>query len=86
MKDWLHLQESQCLAQLAVSESGFLFDPRSGQSFTLNPTALEALKLCRSGTSFEAAIAQLQEQYLSSSETISLGLESFARQIGRFLL
>jgi len=32
------------LAQLALSESGFVFDPMSGATFTANDTALEILR------------------------------------------
>lgn len=31
--------------RLALSESGFVFDPVSGQSYTVNETGLELLKL-----------------------------------------
>ena len=34
---------------LAVSETGFVFDPRTGHSYSLNPTGLAALAALRDG-------------------------------------
>ena len=32
---------------LAISETGFVFDPSTGDSYTLNPTALEIIQLLK---------------------------------------
>ncbi|MBI5540256.1 MAG: PqqD family protein [Bacteroidia bacterium] len=35
--------------KIAVSETGFIFDPTTGDSFSLNPTAAEILNLLKDG-------------------------------------
>jgi len=39
--------------KIAVSETGFIFDPTSGDSFSLNPVAAEILTLMKEGKSEE---------------------------------
>jgi len=34
---------------IAISESGFVFDPSSGESFSLNPTGLEIISFMNEG-------------------------------------
>ena len=34
---------------IAISESGFVFDPTSGESFSLNPIAIEILNMLKEG-------------------------------------
>ena len=34
---------------IAISESGFVFDPTSGESFSLNPIAIEILNMLQEG-------------------------------------
>lgn len=34
---------------IAISETGFVFDPSTGDSFTLNPMGLEILEMIRAG-------------------------------------
>lgn len=43
---------------IAVSETGFVFDPSSGDSFTLNNVGMEVLEMIRSGkTQSETSMA-----------------------------
>jgi len=51
----------QRLKDLAVSESGFLFDPYTGLTFSLNPTGRFILERLREGLA-EPAIRQALEQ------------------------
>jgi PqqD family protein of HPr-rel-A system len=50
----------QRLKDLAVSESGFLFDPYTGLTFSLNPTGRFILERLRDGLS-EPAVRQALE-------------------------
>ncbi|ODT76534.1 hypothetical protein ABS71_03305 [bacterium SCN 62-11] len=79
------LRRSDVLRQLAVSDSGFLFDPRSGQSYSLNPTALEALEMMRLGFSLRQTAEELAKAYATTPEQAEGGLESFVQQLGRYL-
>lgn len=79
------LRHSDVLRQLALSDSGFLFDPRSGQSYSLNPTAVEALEMMRLGLSLQRVAQELSKNYTTNPEQAGSCLESFVHQLGRCL-
>jgi len=79
------LMQGDVLRQLAVSDSGFLFDPRSGQSYTLNPSGLEALEMLRLGLTPVQVAQELSRRYEVNPEQAETCLESFIRQLGRYL-
>lgn len=51
------------LDQLAVSPSGFIFDPGSGATFTANPTAQLLLEGVRDGRGLAELTATLTERF-----------------------
>jgi len=73
------------LTKLAISASGFVFDPQTGQSFTLNETALAALDVLKSGASLQSAAQTLSERYDVPFEVAETSLCSFVIQLGRYL-
>lgn len=79
------LHREGLLRQLALSNTGFVFDPRSGQSFTVNPTGLEALELLRGGLSIGQTAAALSKSYDTLPDLAETALESFIQQLGRYL-
>jgi hypothetical protein len=50
-------------SNLAISESGFLFDAGTGESFSLNPTGYAILELLRKGQSDAEVKAWVLERY-----------------------
>lgn len=73
------------LAELQMSASGFAFDPRSGQSFALNPTGLAALECLSRGCSVEETAQHLAEHYPVSVAAAAEATSAFLRQLGRYL-
>jgi len=51
------------LRDLALSDTGFVFDPYSGHTFTVNASGLSILRALKQGASVEAAIAQVQDEF-----------------------
>ena len=51
------------LRELAISETGFLFDPVTGHTYTLNRTGAELLKLLRDGTAAKDLPARLADRF-----------------------
>jgi hypothetical protein len=51
------------LKDLAISESGFLFDPYSGATFTLNNTGKFILQLLQEGKGIEDIESALRERF-----------------------
>jgi len=48
---------------IAISESGFVFDPSTGESFSLNQVGREILELLRRNVPLENIRITLQEKY-----------------------
>jgi len=53
----------QRLRDLAVSETGFVFDPYSGQTYSLNPSGLLALEAVRRGEGAEEVAEALRARF-----------------------
>ncbi len=51
------------LRDLAVSESGFVFDPRTGATFTVNPVGLVVLGGLREGLGLDALLGRVRETF-----------------------
>ncbi len=51
------------LADLAISDSGFVFDPWSGATFSLNATGLAVLRLLKDGLRDDELLAALDERF-----------------------
>jgi len=48
---------------IALSESGFVFDPSTGDSYTLNDQAMEIVRLLSSGLDLESITDHILENY-----------------------
>jgi hypothetical protein len=59
----LALSNQTALRRLAVNESGFVFDPVSGDSFTVNATGLTALQLLQEQCSLDQVVAAITHKY-----------------------
>jgi len=53
---------------IAVSESGFLFDPTNGESYSLNEQGLEILNLMKDGRSNAEITVYMTENYDITSD------------------
>lgn len=64
------------LRDLALSDQGFVFDPLTGHTFTVNPTGLVALRLLKEGHSTAEIARELQETFeLDGGEDVGRDLE-----------
>ncbi|MBF0144107.1 MAG: PqqD family protein [Magnetococcales bacterium] len=70
---------------LAVSRNGFVFDPVSGQSFTVNATGLATLELLQRGASVQETARQVSEIYSVAWEVALSAVEGFIRQLADVL-
>ncbi len=48
---------------IAVSESGFVFDPSTGESFSLNQIGLELVELLKRGENIDAIKKEVLKKY-----------------------
>ena len=73
------------LKHLAISESGFIFDPVSGLSFTLNPTALFLLEQMRQGQNREQLLSTIQHHYEVKPHEAEHDLHGFIEALNALL-
>lgn len=59
----LELPKPDVLKRLALSDSGFVFDPVSGNSFTVNASGLAILRRLQQETNLARIVASLCEAY-----------------------
>ncbi|MEI6707342.1 MAG: PqqD family protein [Methylococcales bacterium] len=71
--------------RLAVSESGFVFDPVSGQSFSVNETGLVVLHLVQQEQDLDKLVEQLAEQFDASILEINRDVQDFINRLKGFL-
>jgi hypothetical protein len=68
------------LRDLALSDSGFVFDPQTGHTFTVNLTGQLALRCLKDGVSPEATAQRMSEEFATAQG------EDPARDVQDFVL
>lgn len=76
---------AESLQRLAISESGFVFDPASGQSFTVNETGLALIRLLQKNSEVQAVVKQLQQEYDIAVPELERDIEDFQDELGELL-
>ena len=67
----------QRLKDLAVSETGFVFDPYSGATFSLNASALCILRGLKEGFDREELLDRLEELFDVTDADLSRDIDEF---------
>ena len=73
------MPDTQVLKDLAVSESGFVFDPHTGSTFTLNETGKAVLEGLREGCDLEELAELLDDRFEVGSADVRRDLYEFLR-------
>ena len=71
---------------IAISDSGFIFNPDTGESFTANPIGLEILDMLKEGKEFNAVRKQLLDKYKSDNDTVEKDYHDFINMLSQFNL
>ncbi len=71
---------------IAISESGYLFNPSTGESFIVNPLGMELLQLIKKGNSFEEISKEILARFSVDSATFEKDYHDFLHQLRQFLL
>jgi hypothetical protein len=66
---------------IALSENGFVFNPSSGDSFTLNNTGKEVLILIKEGKNISEINRLLEEKYDVDRITLERYLSDFVNEL-----
>jgi len=71
---------------VAVSESGLVFNPLNGESFTVNPIGIEILDLLRQEKSGSEIIEQITARYSTDKTTFDKDLADFTGLLSSYNL
>jgi hypothetical protein len=71
---------------IAISDSGFLFNPTSGDSYSLNPVGVEIFKLLQKDKKDEDIIKHLINEYAIDESSVEKDLYDFKIMLGNYKL
>ncbi len=69
---------------IALSDSGFVFDASSGESYSLNPIGLEILTFLKNGEADDVIKEKVIEKYDVDGSTFDLVYFDFIRTLQQF--
>jgi PqqD family protein of HPr-rel-A system len=70
------------LRELALSDSGFVFDPMTGHTFTVNPSGLQILRWLKDGVALEEMPQRLASEFeLEPGEDPARDVQDFLMQL-----
>lgn len=72
------------LKELAISENGFVFDPHSGGTFTLNATGQLIMKGLRDALTAEELVELLRANFADVTRNVSEDVQDFLRTLSDF--
>jgi hypothetical protein len=64
-------------SNIALSESGFIFNPNTGESFTLNPTGQELFGMIREGNDYDEIRMFFLENFDTEESVFEKDFEDF---------
>lgn len=65
------------LRDLAISETGFVFDPVTGATFTVNATGLVILQALRAGKERREVQAELEQSFEAHGQDLGADVDEF---------
>ena len=78
------LPNLEALRRLAMSDSGFVFDPVNGDSFTVNPSGLTVLRLLKDGQSLTDVLDHVGKEYKVDSRRAERDILDFIVQLRKY--
>jgi len=71
---------------IAISDSGFIFNPSSGDSFSTNQVGLEIIRLLKEGKKKEDIISDVVKKYATDESTLEKDLGDFFLMLSSYQL
>jgi len=69
---------------IAISESGFVFNPITGESFTVNPIGTEIIQMLSEGKEPDEVTSSICEKYLVDRHTFEKDLSDFIGMLDHY--
>ena len=77
---------SKIKRNIALSDSGFVFDPSTGDSFSTNPIGLEIIKLMKENKTTDEIKASIVKQYMVDEVSFEKDLYDFVNMLSKLKL
>ncbi|MDA3838325.1 MAG: PqqD family protein [Candidatus Delongbacteria bacterium] len=74
------------LSVLAISDSGFIFDPVTGHSYTANATGLRIFELLKEDKSEDDIKSVLMEEFETTEDEVSVDVDDFIENLKKYFL
>lgn len=71
---------------IAISETGFVFNPVTGESFSVNPIGIEIINLLKEDKSLDDIVKLLSKKYNTEQSTIEKDVNDFTTTLKQFML
>lgn len=68
-------------SNIALSESGFIFNPNTGESFTLNPAGMEIFEMIRQESPSASILKAILQKYDIEKDLAEKDLEDFLQHL-----
>ena len=81
------LNERRCMmvnSDIAISQSGYVFNPQTGESFSLNPTAIEVIRMLQDGKRREEIVEEITSRYEVSQSAFLCDLDDFLDMLHQY--
>jgi hypothetical protein len=72
--------------QIAISDSGFIFNPDTGESYSANPIGLEVLEMMKEGLDIKAISNKILARYNSDKDTVEKDFYDFIHMLHQYNL
>lgn len=70
--------DPETVGRLALSDSGFVFDPSNGRSYSVNATGLAILRLLQKSTTLAEVVEALGTRFEADAATLERDVIEFA--------
>ena len=71
---------------IALSDSGFLFNPSTGDSYSVNPIGQEIILLFQEHKTMDEVVKQITKEYRIDKDTVEKDLYDFQNMIQSYKL
>ncbi len=71
---------------VAISESGYVFNPSTGESFSVNPIGIEIFNLIKDQKNYEEISKTIISKYNTDDDTFEKDYNDFVTMLKQYLL
>ena len=73
-------------ANIAISDSGFVFNPSTGESYSVNPIGIELITMIKNGKEFEEILKEVLLKYNTDEASFEKDYFDFIGQLKQYYL